>query len=148
MHIWVDGDACPRVIKSILFKAAHRTQTELTLVANHTVSVYPSPFVKFWQVDLGFDRVDQHIVEQLHRGDLVITADIPFADLAVSKGALALNPRGELYSHHNIKQHLAVRNRNELLRGSNLMQGGPPPLGAKEVQQFSNQLDKLLTQRR
>ena len=148
MHIWIDGDACPRQIKDILFKAAHRTHTFLTIVANHALTIPGSPWVKRWQVESGFDRVDHYIIEQLSPGDLIITADIPFADTAVSQGACALNPRGELYTLSNIKQHLAVRNRNELLRGSNQLSGGPPSLSGKEVQLFAKQLDKLLTQRR
>ena len=148
MHIWVDGDACPRAIKDILFRAAARTKTPLTLVSNHPLLAPASPFIKRWQVGTGLDSVDHYITEQLSPGDLIITADIPFADAAVSKAAIALNPRGELYTHQNIKQHLAQRNRNELLRGSNLLRGGPAPLSAQEIQLFANQLDKLLNQRR
>jgi uncharacterized protein YaiI (UPF0178 family) len=136
------------MIKDILFRAAIRTQIPLTLVSNQALSVPLSPFIKRWQVSLGLDSADQHILDHIQSDDLVITADIPFADAAVTKGALALNPRGELYSSNNIKHHLAKRNHNELLRGSNQLSGGPPPFSPKEVQAFAKQLDKLLSKRR
>ena len=144
MQIWVDGDACPRVIKDLLFRAAMRTHTSLMLVSNHTVSIPPSPFIKRWQVGAGFDVVDQHIVDSIRAGDLVITADIPFADAVISAGGIALNPRGEMYSANNIKQYLAVRNLNESLRSCRLLTGGPDKFSPKEIQSFANSLDTLL----
>jgi uncharacterized protein len=148
MTIWLDGDACPKPIKDVLCRAATRTQSQLMIVANHFFPTPPSPFIKKQLVGAGFDVADNYIVEHLTPGDLVITADIPLADAAISKGGTVINPRGELYSAHNIKQHLASRNMNESLRSSGLISGGPSKLGAKEIQQFSNHLDKFLTQQR
>ena len=144
MQIWIDGDACPRVIKDLLFRAATRTQTPLTVVSNHTLVVPSSPFIKKWQVGAGFDVVDRYIVDNVQQGDLVITADIPFADDVITKGGIALNPRGEMYSTNNIKQLLARRNLNESLRSCQMISGGPEKMSQKEIQQFANNLDKFL----
>ena len=110
MQIWIDGDACPKPIKDILFRTAIRTQTPLIVVSNHALNTPASPFIKRNQVGAGFDVADRHIVDNMQAGDLVITADIPLADDVVTKGGLALNPRGELYSENNIKQLLGQRN--------------------------------------
>lgn len=144
MKIWLDGDACPKAIKTILFRAAIRTKTTLILVANHVVATPASPYIKKWLVPAGFDVADNQIIANLEGRDLVITADIPLADAVVTKGGVALNPRGELYSTHNIKQHLAMRNLNESLRSSGLISGGPAKISAKEVQNFANCLDRYL----
>ncbi|MCH9690015.1 MAG: YaiI/YqxD family protein [Gammaproteobacteria bacterium] len=148
MTIWLDGDACPKPIKDVLCRAATRTQTQLIIVANHFFQTPPSPFIKKQLVGAGFDVADNYIVAHLTPGDLVITADIPLADEAISKGGTVINPRGVLYSAHNIKQHLASRNMNESLRSSGLISGGPSKLGAKEIQQFSIHLDRFLTKQR
>ena len=126
--IWVDADACPVVIKEILFKAADRTQTQTTLVANHTLYLPPSRYLSFIQVQAGFDVADNAIVKRLNAGDLVVTSDIPLADEAISKGALALNPRGELLNAGNIKSKLSVRDFMDEIRSSGVQTGGPPPL--------------------
>ncbi len=147
MHIWIDGDACPKVIKDLLYRAATRTQTYLTVVSNHSLIVPPSVYIKRWQVGSGFDVVDRYIVETMNAGDLVITADVPFADDVVTKGGIALNPRGELYTSNNIKQLLARRNINESLRSSQAIKSGPDKLQAKDVQAFANALDRLLARR-
>jgi uncharacterized protein YaiI (UPF0178 family) len=147
MQIWVDADACPKVVKEILFRAANRTKTLLTLVSNHPLTSPPSPYITKIQVGAGFDVADDKIVEKLSPGDLVITADIPLADQAVTKGCIALNPRGELYSPSNIKERLAMRNLSDGLRGSGLISGGPPSLSKKNIQDFSNQLDKYLSKK-
>jgi uncharacterized protein len=144
MRIWVDADACPKVIKEILFRAAVRTKTELTLVSNHPLQAPPSPYIKKMLVPAGFDMADNQIVEKMASGDLVITADIPLASAAIDKGGTALNPRGELYSEKNIKERLSIRNFNADLRGAGMITGGPPPLGKKEVQAFANWLDQFL----
>lgn len=144
MQIWIDADACPNPIKTILFRAAIRTKILLLVVANHEIYAPPSLYIKKYQVAQGFDAADQYIVANLQAGDLVITADIPLADAVVSKGGWALNPRGELYTANNIKQHLAIRNRNESLRSSNQLAGGPPKLNEKDVRDFANGLDSLL----
>jgi len=145
MHIWVDADACPNVIKDILFRAAERTRTSMTLVANQHIEKPPSQFIKAIKVGQGFDVADNYIVQQLSECDLVITADIPLAAEVIEKGAHALNPRGELYDRDNIKQRLTMRNFMEEMRSSGENLGGPPPLNQTDRQKFANALDQLLT---
>ncbi|OGV51157.1 MAG: hypothetical protein A3F46_05540 [Legionellales bacterium RIFCSPHIGHO2_12_FULL_42_9] len=144
MTIWLDGDACPKTIKDILFRAVIRTQTLLVIVSNHFFITPASPFIKKWQVPAGFDAADNQIIASMAQGDLVITADIPLADAVVAKGGIALNPRGAIYSKHNIKHHLAVRNLNESLRSSGLISSGQGKISAKEIQNFANCLDRFL----
>lgn len=146
MRIWIDGDACPKVIKEIIFRAAVRTETQVILVSNHFISIPPSPFIKRQQVGKGFDVADNHITDNLAENDLVITADIPLANDVITKKAIALNPRGELYSANNIKQILAMRNFNESLRDSGMISSGAKTLSQREIQAFSNHLDKILVQ--
>lgn len=148
MHIWVDADACPGVIKEILYRVAQRTQVPLTLVANQYLKTPPYPSIRSIQVPKGFDVADNHIVEQAQPGDLVITADIPLAAAVIDKGALALNPRGELYSKENIRQTLDMRNFMDVLRSSGVETGGPPAFSQADRQNFANQLDRLLASRR
>ena len=145
MQIWVDADACPNVIKEILFRAADRTKTQIILVANQLLRSPPSPFIKKMQVSAGFDVADNQIVQNMQPGDLVITADIPLADAVIDKGGIALNPRGELYSESNIKQRLSMRNFSEQLRSTGIMTGGPAALSKKEIQAFANCLDQFLS---
>ena len=145
MKIWVDADACPVVIKEILFRAAERTGVQLTLVANQPVRIPPSRHIKFIQVTAGFDVADDEIVKRLGTGDLVITADIPLAAEAIEKGASALDPRGELYSIDNIRARLNMRDFMDTLRSSGIDTGGPPALGQADRQSFANQLDRILT---
>lgn len=145
MQIWIDGDACPKLIKDLIYRAAIRTKTNLTVVANHALSVPSSPFIKREQVHAGFDVVDQHIIDKMIAGDLIITADIPFADVIIKQGGYVINPRGTIYSVDNIKQALAMRNFNESLRSSNMISGGPPKLTDKEVRLFANNFDAFLT---
>jgi hypothetical protein len=145
MKIWVDADACPAVIKDILFRAAERTGVQLTLLANHPLHVPPSPCIKFVQVRSGFDVADNEIVKRLGAGDLVITGDIPLAAEVIEKGAFALNPRGELYSAENIKARLNMRDFMDTLRASGINTGGPPALSQSDRKSFANHLDKLLT---
>lgn len=147
MRIWVDADACPKVIKEILFRAANRTKTNMTLVANQPLFVPSSLFIKTVQVSAGFDVADNYIVCHLERGDLVVTADIPLADAVIQKEGFALNPRGELYTANNVKQHLAMRNLSMELRSSGMITGGPPTLNKKDVQLFANALDRFLVNR-
>ena len=148
MHIWVDADACPGVIKEILYRVAQRTQVPLTLVANQYLKTPPYPSIRSIQVPKGFDVADNHIVEQAKPGDLVITADIPLAAAVIDKGALALNPRGELYSKENIRQTLDMRNFMDVLRSSGVETGGPPAFSQADRQNFANQLDRLLASHR
>ena len=145
MKIWVDGDACPVVIKEILFKAAERTGVQLTLVANRPVRVPSLSCINFVQVGAGLDVADNEIVKRLDVGDLVITADIPLAANVIEKGGLALNPRGELYTADSINSRLSVRDFMDTLRASGIDTGGPPVLNKGDRQNFANQLDRILT---
>ncbi|MFV1997773.1 MAG: YaiI/YqxD family protein [Acidiferrobacterales bacterium] len=145
MKIWVDADACPVVIKEILFKAAERTGVQLTLVANQPVSIPALRCITMLQVPSGFDVADNEIVKRLGVGDLVITSDIPLAAEVIEKGGHALNPRGELYSADTIKARLNMRDFMDTLRGSGIHTGGPPKLGQSDRQAFANNLDKLLS---
>lgn len=146
MKIWVDADACPVVIKEILYRAAARAEVPITLVANQFLKVPNSPFITFLQVQQGFDVADNEIVRRCQAGDLVITADIPLASEVIDKQAIALNPRGELYSPENIKTRLNMRDFMDTMRASGIESGGPPPLTQRDRQQFANNLDKLITQ--
>lgn len=147
MHIWVDADACPAVIKDILFRAAVRVQTPLTLVANQPLRTPPSPLIKSMLVPSGFDVADNRIVELVQPGDLVITADIPLAAGVIDKGAHALNPRGALYTQENIRETLSLRNFMAELRSSGVETGGPQTFSQSDRQAFANQLDRLLSKR-
>ena len=144
MQIWVDADACPVVIKEIIFRAAERLQISTTLVANQMLRTPPSRFIRAIQVPSGFDVADAHIVEQLAAGDLVITADIPLASLVIERGAYALNPRGELYTTANIQEILTMRNFMDELRGAGVETGGPAAFSLADRQSFANQLDRFL----
>lgn len=144
MRIWVDGDACPRPIKEILFRAAERMQIHLVLVANTLLRTPPSPFVRGMRVPRGFDVADREIVEQIRAGDLVVTADIPLAAEVIARGGHALDPRGVLYTADNIPERLAVRNLMAELRAGGLETGGPPPWSRGDTRAFANQLDRLL----
>jgi uncharacterized protein YaiI (UPF0178 family) len=148
VRIWVDADACPAVIKEILFRAAARTQTTVTLVANQFINTPNSKFVDFVQVSKGFDIADNEIVKRCQAGDLVVTSDIPLADEVISKGGLALSPRGELFTTENIKARLNIRDFMETMRSSGLQTGGPPTLSANDRQAFGNQLDRWLARNR
>jgi len=140
--IWVDADACPVAIREMLFRAAKRTGVAITFVANQAISVPPYSSIRSVQVSSGFDVADNWIVEQVAEGDLVITQDIPLADEVISKGATALGPRGQKYTHENIKSRLNMRDFMETMRSSGLHTGGPAPLNQQDKQAFANQLDK------
>jgi len=145
MNIWVDADACPVVIKDILFRAAERTGVQLTLVANQPVRIPPSPNIKMLQVSSGFDVADNEIVKRVEAGDLVITSDIPLAAEVIGEGGYALSPRGELYSEDDIRARLTMRDFMDTLRASGIHTGGPPTLSQSDRKAFSNHLDTLLT---
>lgn len=147
MHIWVDADACPKIIKEVLFRAAIRTKTHLTLVANSSLNYTNSPFIRSVRVEKGFDSADNYIVKHLKAHDLVITADIPLAAEVVAKQGLAINPRGELYTENNIKQRLNLRDMNEQLRSTGERIGGPAVLSIKEKTAFANALDRCLAKK-
>ena len=145
MKIWVDADACPVVIKDILFRAAERTGVQLTLVANQPVRTPPSRYIKSIQVASGFDVADNEIVKRLGAGDLVITGDIPLAADVIEKEGYALSPRGELYTADNIRARLNMRDFMDTLRASGVDTGGPPALSQSDRKSFANELDKILT---
>ena len=147
MTIWVDADACPVVIRDILFKAARRTETTLVLVANQPIRTPPSPFISAIQVPPGFDVADNEIVRRCESGDMVITSDIPLADEVISKGALALSPRGELFTRENIKSRLNIRDFMDTLRSSGIQTGGPSALSETDKRHFANHLDRWLARR-
>jgi uncharacterized protein len=148
MHIWVDADACPAVVKDILYRAAERTQTELTLVANQFLRPPPSPWIRALQVPRGIDVADSHIVRALQPGDLVVTADIPLAADVIAKGGHALNPRGEFYTTETIAERLALRNYLDELRGTGVRTGGPATLDHADRKRFADQLDRFLVRSR
>jgi uncharacterized protein len=148
MHIWVDADACPAVIKDILYRAAERAKIRMTLVANKLLRTPPSPYIRALQVPRGIDVADSHIVRELKAGDLVITADIPLAADVIAKGAHALNPRGEFYSTENIQERLALRNYLEELRAAGERTGGPAALDSTDRKRFADQLDRFLARQK
>lgn len=148
MRIWIDGDACPVVIKELLFRAAVRVKVLVTVVANEKLRVPVSEFIQTLVVGSGMNIADKQIVELVEAGDLVITADVPLAAHVVQKGGIALNPRGEIYTAENIGERITMRNLMDELRGNDLITGGPAPFGTKDKQAFANQLDRLLAKRR
>ncbi len=144
MPIWVDADACPVVVKDILFRAADRAKVPLTLVANRLLRVPPSPWIKAVQVAHGFDVADEEIVQRVAPGDLVISADIPLAAAVLARGAQALSPRGEPFSPDTIAAQLTLRDFMDTLRGSGIQTGGPPALSQADRKAFAGQLDRWL----
>jgi uncharacterized protein len=144
-QIWVDGDACPGVIKEILFRAAERAKIQLTMIANQKLAGYPSRYVRTLQVSGGLDEADDEIVRRMRSGDLVVTQDIPLAARVIEKGGVAINPRGELYTADNIAARLSMRNFMEELRGAGVQTGGPASFSVRDRQSFANQLDRWLT---
>jgi uncharacterized protein YaiI (UPF0178 family) len=144
MHIWVDADACPRLIKDVIFRGAKRTKVHVTLVSNQFFKFPSSEFISIICVPSGLDVADDYILTHMSGGDLVVTADIPLADGAVGKGGLVINPNGEEYTTQNIKDSLAARNLNQELRGGGLIRGGPAPFGNKQVQAFAKVFDRIL----
>lgn len=144
MAIWVDGDACPKPVKEILFRAAIRTQTELTLVANQLLAVPKSPFIRALQVPKGFDVADNEIVSRVMAGDLVVTADIPLAAEVIAKGAKLITPRGETYDAGSIAAALTLRNFMDTLRSSGVDTGGPAAFSASDQREFARELDRYL----
>ena len=148
MHIWVDADACPVVIKEILYRAAQRWRMPLTLVANQMLRTPPSSLIRAVQVSRGFDVADGYIVEHVHARDLVITGDIPLAALALEKNAWALSPRGERYTADTIRERLSLRDMMEELRSAGIDTGGPSAFSQADRRAFANALDRLMVQAR
>jgi uncharacterized protein YaiI (UPF0178 family) len=147
MKIIVDADACPVVIKDILFKAAQRTKVHTVFIANHAIRVPPSAFLSSVQVPSGFDVADHEVVLRCEAGDLVITSDIPLAAEVIEKDGNALSPRGELFDKQTIKSRLNTRDFMETMRASGFQSGGPPPLNQKDRKAFADNLDRLLARR-
>ena len=147
MHIWVDADACPGVIKEILFRAAERLAVPMTLVANKPLRTPRSPLIRMLQVPRGFDVADNEIAKRVEAGDLVITADIPLAADVIARGAHALDPRGEFMSVDNIRERLAMRNFMDELRGSGVQTGGPATLDQTDRKRFADQLDRFFNKK-
>ena len=147
MKIWVDADACPAVIKDILYRAVDRAQIYLTLIANQMLRVPPSPWIRALQVPSGFDVADQRIAQDAEAGDIVVTADIPLAALVIAKGAIVLDPRGDLLDASNIQERLTMRNFMEGLRSGGVETGGPATFSAADRKAFANRLDGLLARR-
>lgn len=144
MKVWVDADACPVVIKEILFRAANRTKIQVTLVANQFIKTPASDYIQSIQVPGGFDVADNEIVKRMDAEDLVITSDIPLADAVIAKGGVALSPRGELFTEENIKSRLSVRDFMETLRNSGVQTGGPAAISQNDRKTFAGHLDKWL----
>jgi uncharacterized protein YaiI (UPF0178 family) len=144
VKIWVDADACPKVIRETLCRAAERTGLTCTFVANHSVPVPKRDNIHSLTVPAGFDIADNEIVKRVNAGDLVITSDIPLADEVITKNAVALSPRGELYTKDTIKARLNIRDFMDTMRSSGVQTGGPAPLGQTERREFANHLDRFL----
>ena len=147
LQIWVDADACPGVIKDILFRAAERAKIQVTLIANQWIRTPASRYVRALQVPGGFDVADEAIVDRVQAGDLVVTQDIPLAAKVIEKGAVALNPRGMRYTPDNMAERLSMRNFMEELRGAGVQTGGPAAFHARDRQAFANELDRWLARR-
>ena len=145
MTIWIDADACPRIIKEIVFKASRRLQLPVRLVANTGLSKHDSPLIRSIVVAEGLDAADDHIVQQAMPDDLVITADIPLAARIVANGGIALDPRGDLYTEENVGERLSLRDLMQELRATGAIQGGPSQLGLTDRQKFASALDRTLT---
>ncbi len=146
MQVWVDADACPKVIKEMLFRAAERVKVTVIFLANSALRIPPSPYIQSIQVLAGLDEADNQIIQKVQCGDLVITADIPLAAEVIKKGGYALNPRGEFYTEDNVQHYLSVRNFMHDLRSGGVVTGGPSSFSMKNRQAFAKQLDRFLTQ--
>ena len=145
--IWIDADACPKVVKETVFKTSSRLSIEVILVANNFMNFPHTPFIRFVHVDQGADVADQYIVDNISSEDVAITADIPLAALIVESGALAINPRGELYTEENVSERLSMRDFMQDLRDSGVDTGGPAPFGPKDKESFTNSLNRIVTKK-
>jgi uncharacterized protein YaiI (UPF0178 family) len=147
MQIWIDADACPRAVKEVVFRASARRNIPVSLVANRALAAPPGGDVRVVQVPAGSDVADRYIVEHVEAGDLVITADIPLAALVVERGAVGLDPRGDLYTRDTVSDRLATRNLLEELRWAGMVSGGPSAYRDVDRQRFSQVFHQLLAQR-
>lgn len=148
MTVWVDADACPNLVKTVLFRAAQKRQLPMLLVANQMIATPPSKYIRAIRVSGGFDVADDYIVQHLQAGDLVITGDIPLAAKVIEKQGHVINPRGEVYSLQNIGEKLALRNFMQEMRDNGQVSGGAAAMAAKDVQNFANALDRFLSAKR
>ncbi|MBI3994121.1 MAG: YaiI/YqxD family protein [Candidatus Lambdaproteobacteria bacterium] len=148
MRIWIDADACPKMIKEFVYKVSRRLQVPVVLVANSAMHVPRSNLVSLVVVGDALDAADHHILQHCVAGDLVVTADIPLASSLIDKGVVAINPRGMVYTQDNVKEALATRNLMQELREAGTMSGGPAPLGPQDRERFANALDRELTRQR
>ncbi|NND66605.1 MAG: YaiI/YqxD family protein [Halioglobus sp.] len=143
--VWVDADACPRVIRDILVRAAQRVEVPVVFVANHALGIPQSTWARSVQVEKGFDVADNYIVQQVAENDLVVTSDIPLAAEVIELGAQVITSRGEKYTRNNVRQRLNMRDFMETMRSSAVeVGGGPPALNARDTQEFANALDAYL----
>ncbi len=145
LKIWIDADACPRVVKDLVFRASSRLKVPVCLVANRYMPVPPEPLITSVLVDKGMDIADSYIFDNVTENDIVITADIPLAALVVEKGATAIDPRGELYTEDNVRERLSMRDFIKGLRDNGVDTGGPPPFGPKDKERFANSVNRVLT---
>lgn len=145
MRIWIDADACPKMIKEFVYKVSRRLEIPVVMVANSGIPVPRSNLVSLVVVGKGMDEADHHILENCAVGDLVVTADIPLASSLIDKGVVAINPRGAVYTPDNVKEALATRDLMQGLREEGTMTGGPPPLGPRDREKFANAIDRELT---
>lgn len=145
-QLWIDADAIPRILRELIFKASDRHLLNVTFVANQAVGITPSNRIKSIQVASGADRADQEIVERMQPGDIVVTQDIPLAAQVIEKGGTAINPRGDVYTKDNVRARLHLRDYMEVLRGSGVQTGGPPPISDREKKAFADSLEKIIHQ--
>jgi len=148
LKIWIDADACPQVIKEIVFRASERRGIPVGLVANRPLSVPRSSLVSFVRVAQGANEADRHIADQASPGDIVVTADIPLAAQLAERGALAIDPRGTVYDENRVRERLSVRDFMEDMRGAGLVQGGPPQIKPADRKRFADALDRELAKRK
>lgn len=144
MKVWIDADACPKEVKEIIFKASEKQGFFVVLVANQHMAIPKSKLVRLEVVEKIFDEADNFIIDHAEAGDIAITADIPLASQLVDKSVVVINPRGKIYTPENVKEALSMRNMMEEFRGGGTVQGGPPPYGAKDKQNFANAFQKEL----
>jgi uncharacterized protein YaiI (UPF0178 family) len=148
MRIWIDADACPKMIKEFVYKVSRRLKIPVVLVANSGMQIPRSSLISLVVVGKNMDEADHHILENCAVGDLVVTADIPLASSLIDKAVVAINPRGTIYTPDNVKEALATRNLMQELRDEGTMTGGPPPLGPRDRENFANAMDRELTRLR
>jgi uncharacterized protein YaiI (UPF0178 family) len=144
MTIWIDADACPRDVKDLVFRASARLSLPVCLVANRPLALPPSPLITQVRVKPGSDIADAYIVQHVQPGDIVVTADIPLAAQVVARGALAIDPRGEVHTADTVGERLAMRNLMEELRWAGAVTGGPAAYSPADRRRFAAAFNRLL----